>query len=111
MPDEAEVAGLLALLLLHDARRETRVDAKGDLVLLADQDRTRWDHEQIAGGVGIVERALRRSAGSDRLGPYQLQAAIAAVLDELRPPTRPTGARSPRCTASSAAGRRTRSWS
>jgi RNA polymerase sigma-70 factor, ECF subfamily len=82
MPDEAEVAGLLALLLLHDARRETRVDANGDLVLLADQDRSRWDHGQIAEGVATVERALRRSAGTDRLGPYQLQAAIAAVHDE-----------------------------
>ena len=82
MPDEAEAAGLLALLLLQDARRDARVDPAGDLVLLADQDRTRWDHDQIAEGVELVERALRRSACAGGLGPYQVQAAIAAVHDE-----------------------------
>jgi RNA polymerase sigma-70 factor (ECF subfamily) len=83
MPDEAEVQGLLALMLLHDARRDARVDAEGDLVLLADQDRSRWDHAQIASGVLLVEQALRRSSGAGSgPGPYQLQAAIAAVHDE-----------------------------
>jgi RNA polymerase sigma-70 factor (ECF subfamily) len=82
MPDEAEVRGLLALMLLHDARRDTRMDANGDLCLLVDQDRTRWDHDQIAEGVDLVERALRRSAGTGGPGPYQIQAAIAAVHDE-----------------------------
>ena len=80
MPDEAEATGLLALMLLHDARRPTRTDRRGDLVLLADQDRSRWDRAQIDEGVALVEHALRRSAG--RPGPYQLQAAIAAVHDE-----------------------------
>ena len=80
MPDEADAIALLALLLLHDARRSTRVDAHGDLVLLGDQDRSRWNREQIDEGVELVERALRRKAG-----PYQLQAAIAALHAE--PPT------------------------
>jgi RNA polymerase sigma-70 factor (ECF subfamily) len=76
LPDEPEVAGLLALLLLTDARRATRVDGAGDLVLLADQDRARWDHAAIGEGAALVAEALRRSAGSP--GPYELQAAIAA---------------------------------
>ncbi len=74
LPDEPEVTGLLALLLLTDARRDARVSADGDLVLLADQDRARWDQEMIADGEALVERALRRG----RPGAYQLQAAIAA---------------------------------
>jgi RNA polymerase sigma-70 factor, ECF subfamily len=74
MPDEPEVLGLLALLLLHDARRETRVDEAGELVTLEDQDRGSWDREEIAEGAGLVETALRRR----RPGPYQVQAAIAA---------------------------------
>jgi RNA polymerase sigma-70 factor (ECF subfamily) len=82
MPDETEVHGLLALMLLHDARRDARVDADGDLVLLRDQDRWRWDRAEIAEGVDLVERALRRSANAGGPGPYQLQAAIAAVHDE-----------------------------
>lgn len=86
MPDEPEVHGLLALMLLHDARREARVDARGDVVLLADQDRTRWDHDQIAYGVRLVHQALRRSAGAGGPGPYQLQAAVAAVHDEAPTP-------------------------
>ena len=77
MPDEVDAIALLALLLLHDARRATRVDARGDLVLLADQDRSQWDRTQIAEGVRLVERALRQ-----RAGPYQLQAAIAALHAE-----------------------------
>jgi RNA polymerase sigma-70 factor (ECF subfamily) len=76
LPDEGEVAGLLALLLLTDARRATRVDRDRELVLLADQDRGRWDRTAISEGADLVVEALRRSAGS--AGPYQLQAAIAA---------------------------------
>ena len=76
LPDEPEVLGLLALLLLTDARRTSRVDVAGGLVLLADQDRARWDAAQIEEGSELVERALRRSAG--RPGPYALQGAIAA---------------------------------
>jgi RNA polymerase sigma-70 factor (ECF subfamily) len=74
MPDEPEVLGLLALMLLHDARREGRVDAHGDLVPLEEQDRRRWDRAAIAEGEAVLERALRRG----RAGPYQVQAAIAA---------------------------------
>jgi RNA polymerase sigma-70 factor, ECF subfamily len=74
LPDEPEVTGLLALLLLTDARRGARTSLDGDLVLLADQDRGQWDHAMIAEGEELVERALRRS----RPGPYQIQAAIAA---------------------------------
>ncbi|WP_346623412.1 RNA polymerase sigma factor [Blastococcus montanus] len=75
MPDEPEVLGLLALMLLTEARRPARTTADGDLVLLADQDRTRWDRALVAEGLGLVRRCLRR----DRPGPYQLQAAVAAV--------------------------------
>ncbi|WP_433272075.1 RNA polymerase sigma factor [Actinosynnema sp. CS-041913] len=74
MPDEPEAVGLLALMLLHDSRREARTDAAGDLVALSDQDRTRWDAERIAEGVALLDSALRRG----RPGPYQVQAAIAA---------------------------------
>jgi RNA polymerase sigma-70 factor, ECF subfamily len=74
MPDEPEAAGLLALLLLHDARRATRVDEAGDLVTLEEQDRACWDTGEIAEGVDVLDRTLRRG----RPGPYQVQAAIAA---------------------------------
>jgi RNA polymerase sigma-70 factor (ECF subfamily) len=74
MPDEPEVRGLLALVLLTDARRETRVAADGSLVLLEDQDRSRWDHAQVAEGLALVTGALR-----GRPGRFGLQAAIAAV--------------------------------
>ena len=74
LPGEPEVTGLLALLLLVDARRAARVDPAGDLVLLADQDRGLWDRAKIAEGAALVERAL----GAGRPGPYQIQAAIAA---------------------------------
>ena len=74
LPDEPEVGGLLALLLLHDARRAARVDATGELVPLEDQDRSRWDASQIAEGTRLLEAALQRG----RPGPYQVQAAIAA---------------------------------
>ena len=81
MPDEPEVAGLLALMVLHDARRTARVDAHGDLVLLADQDRASWDRDQIHEGAALVGWSLRRRAAGNPLGPYQLQAAIAALHD------------------------------
>ncbi len=74
MPDEPEAAGLLTLMLLHDARRDTRLTADGELVTLEDQDRTRWDHAVITEGVDLLEATLRRGAP----GPYQVQAAIAA---------------------------------
>lgn len=82
MPDEPEVLGLLALMLLQNARRPARFTAEGQLVLLADQDRALWDQAAIDEGSAIVERALRRR----RPGPYQLQAAIAAVHDAARSP-------------------------
>jgi RNA polymerase sigma factor (sigma-70 family) len=78
LPDETEVAGLLALMLLTDARRLARTDGHGNLVPLADQDRSRWDRSAIAEGVEIITVTLPRG----RIGPYQLQAAIAAVHDE-----------------------------
>jgi len=78
MPRQREVAGLLALMLLIDARRDARVDARGDLVLLDDQDRSRWDAAQIEEGRRLVIEALT----GGRPGPYALQAAIAAVHDE-----------------------------
>ena len=78
MPDEAEVHGLHALLLLQDARRDARVAADGSLVLLDEQDRTRWDEPEIAEGRRALERALTLRTP----GPYQLQAAIAAAHGE-----------------------------
>ena len=78
LPDDGEVAGLLALMLLTDARRPARTRPDGSLVPLAEQDRSRWDQAKIAEGVALVTRALP----SGEVGPYQLQAAIAAVHDE-----------------------------
>ena len=75
---EPEGMGLLALMLLHESRRDTRTSPEGDLVLLADQDRRRWDRARIAEGSALVQRAL----ASRRFGPYTLQAAIAAVHAE-----------------------------
>jgi RNA polymerase sigma factor (sigma-70 family) len=75
LTDEPEVAGLLALMLLHHARRESRTGAGGRLIPLAEQDRSRWDSRLIAEGVTILQTALAR----DRLGEYQAQAAIAAL--------------------------------
>jgi RNA polymerase sigma-70 factor (ECF subfamily) len=75
MPDEPEALGLVALLLLHDSRAATRYSTAGDVVLLADQDRSRWDRAEITEAVGLLDRALRLG----RPGPYQLQAAIAAL--------------------------------
>ncbi|MCA9688670.1 MAG: sigma-70 family RNA polymerase sigma factor [Nannocystaceae bacterium] len=74
LPGNAELLGLAALLLLTDARRDARVDADGELVLLEDQDRARWDHGQIAAGLARLDDALSLQSP----GPYQLQAAIAA---------------------------------
>jgi RNA polymerase sigma-70 factor (ECF subfamily) len=75
MPDESEVLGLLALMLLHDARRAARLDGEGQLVLLDDQDPELWDAERIGEGRRMLERALPLR----RPGPYQLQAAIASL--------------------------------
>jgi RNA polymerase sigma-70 factor, ECF subfamily len=74
MPDEPEATGLLALMLLHDSRRASRLDADGELVTLEDQDRSGWDAAAISEGLALVEKARRRRS----YGPYQLQAAIAA---------------------------------
>ncbi len=78
LPDEPEALGLLALMLLHDARRDARVGPNGELVLLDDQDRSRWDATRIAEGTALIEAAL----AARRPGPYQVQAAIAALHDE-----------------------------
>jgi RNA polymerase sigma factor (sigma-70 family) len=78
VPDDAEVAGLLALMLLTDARGEARTGPHGELVPLDRQDRTRWDRTRIAEGVALVTGAMQRG----RMGEYQLQAAIAAVHDQ-----------------------------
>ena len=74
MPDEPELRGLLALMLLHHARRDARLDAAGRVVTLEEQDRSRWDGDEIAAGVALLESALDRGD----VGPYQLQATIAA---------------------------------
>jgi len=78
MPDEPEVLGLLALMLFHDARRETRTGPGGELVLLDDQDRGRWNRSRILDGRVTLDRALRMR----RVGQYQLQAAIAGIHDD-----------------------------
>ena len=75
MPDEAEALGLLALMLLHDARRRARVAGDGSLVLLEDQDRSCWDRDRIDEGLRVLERSFALRS----VGPYQLQAAIAAI--------------------------------
>jgi RNA polymerase sigma factor (sigma-70 family) len=77
-PDDGEVAGLLALMLLTDARRLARTGPDGALIPLADQDRSRWDAAKIAEGVALITHALAHAP----VGPYQLQAAIAAIHDE-----------------------------
>jgi RNA polymerase sigma factor (sigma-70 family) len=78
VPDDPEVAGLLALMLLTDARRPARSSAAGELIPLAEQDRTRWDRSLITEGTGLITRAL----GQGRAGEYQVQAAIAALHDQ-----------------------------
>ena len=82
MPDEPEVSGLTVLMLLQDSRREARVSPDGEVVLLEDQDRSLWDGQEIEEGVTLVQRALRRG----RSGPYQIQAAIAALHAEAKTP-------------------------
>jgi predicted RNA polymerase sigma factor len=77
LPDDSEVSGLLALMLLVDARRLSRTDAAGDLVPLGDQDRTLWDHGLIAEGLALIDAAT----GQGPVGPYRIQAAIAACHD------------------------------
>jgi predicted RNA polymerase sigma factor len=78
LPDDAEVTGLLALMLLTDARRAARTGRDGELIPLAEQDRARWDRALIAEGVALVTDALRRGG----MGEYRIQAAIAAVHDQ-----------------------------
>jgi RNA polymerase sigma-70 factor (ECF subfamily) len=81
MPEQAEALGLTALMLLHDARRAARTNEDGDLVILEEQDRSLWDRAAIAEGLSFLDRAMKRG----RPGPYQIQAAIAALHD--RAPT------------------------
>lgn len=78
LPQNAEVCGLLALMLLHDARREARLNAAGELVLLDEQDRTRWDQAKIQEGIAVLDEALTLRTP----GPYQVQAAISALHAE-----------------------------
>ena len=80
LPDDGEVAGLLALMLLTDARRAARTGADGELIPLAEQDRTLWDSDAIAEGVALISRTLPRGP----VGMYQVQAAVAAVHDEAK---------------------------
>ena len=82
MPDEPEVSGLLALMLLQDSRRDARVSSGGEFVLLEDQDRSLWDDQEIKEGTALIQRTLRAS----NPGPYQLQAAIAAIHAEAKTP-------------------------
>jgi predicted RNA polymerase sigma factor len=79
LPDDQEVTGLLALMLLTHARRAARTGPSGELIPMAEQDRSLWDRATIAEGVRLVSRAL---SATDRFGPYMLQAAIAAIHDE-----------------------------
>jgi len=78
LPQSAEARGLLALMLLHDSRREARLDAAGELVLLDEQDRARWDQTKIQEGIAVLDQAL--ALGDP--GPYQVQAAISALHAE-----------------------------
>jgi RNA polymerase sigma-70 factor, ECF subfamily len=82
LSEDAEVLGLLALMLLHDARRGARVNPKGEIIVLEDQDRTLWDQQAIEEGVSILERALAMQAP----GPYQVQAAISVLHAQARRP-------------------------
>ena len=89
LPEDGEVTGLLALMLLTDARREARTTAAGDLVPLDEQDRATWDRGLIDEATGLVKASLAAPA----LGPYQLQAAIAATHANAATARRPTGRR------------------
>ncbi|MCG8423748.1 MAG: RNA polymerase sigma factor [Proteobacteria bacterium] len=80
MPSNPEIMGLLALMLLHDSRRDARVNARGELIALAEQDRTMWDDAAISEGTALLDRALERRLP----GPYQIQAAIAALHAQAR---------------------------
>jgi RNA polymerase sigma-70 factor (ECF subfamily) len=82
LPESAEARGLLALMLLHDSRRQARLDAAGELVLLEEQDRARWDQEKIQEGMAVLDQAL--ALGDP--GPYQVQAAISALHAEAPTP-------------------------
>ncbi len=82
LPGSAEARGLLALMLLHDARRESRLNAAGELVLLEEQDRSRWDRAKIQEGIAVLDEAL----ALDDPGPYQVQAAISVLHAEARTP-------------------------
>lgn len=82
LQENGETQGLLALMLLHDARRQARIDNSGEMVLLEEQDRSSWDHEQIRVGTAVLERALQMGQS----GPYQIQAAIAALHDQATTP-------------------------
>ena len=97
MPDDPEVAGLLALMLLHDSRREARVDDRGELVALDDQDRSRWDRGRIREGERLLDAALRRR----RPGPTSCRRRSRRSTRPRRRPARPTTPRSRRSTASS----------
>ena len=105
MPDEPEVMGLLALMLLVESRRSARTTPDGDLVLLADQHRYRWDRGLIAEGQAIVRQCLRRSEP----GPYQIQARSTPSTATRRPRPPRTGGRSCSCTTSSCCSPRVRS--
>ena len=94
LPDDSEVTGLLALMLLTDARRDARVGPDGSLVPMADQDRSLWNRDEIAEGTALITAALPRGL----VGAYQLQAAIAALHDEASGSAQPTGRRSSRST-------------
>ena len=102
MPDEPEVAGLLALMLLTESRRAARTAPDGSLVLLADQDRSRWDRGLIAEGQALVRQCLRRG----QPGPYQIQAAINAVHADTAPRDMSDGERRPGGVGRDAAGGR-----
>jgi RNA polymerase sigma-70 factor (ECF subfamily) len=83
LPDEPENLGLLALMLLHDSRRDARMNQQGKLVTLEEQDRSLWDKERIREGIALLNRALRMR----KAGPYQLQAAISAIHAEASSPS------------------------
>ena len=97
LPDDAEVAGLLALMLLLDARRPARTERRGELVPLPEQDRTRWDRAAVAEGTALLDGAIGRGA----VGEYQLQAASPRCTTGRSRPRTPTGRRSSRCTSCS----------
>jgi RNA polymerase sigma-70 factor (ECF subfamily) len=107
MPDRSHALGLLALMLLHDSRRDARLRPGGEVILLQEQDRGRWDQEEIREGTALAELALREGGPA----PYSVQAAIAALHAEARRPENRTGARSSSSTASWCASILRRSWS